>query len=812
MTFQALNSALSGLRVAQQQLNTISNNVANATTPGYTRKILPQSSQVINSTGQIIGVKADTMIRNVDLNLEKELWTQISAVSALDTKAAYLDRIEKFHGPTNKELSIAAQIAQLKDKFAALSDSPGEGSLLQSTLNQAITVANKFNEFGQLITDLRNEAQDDMAETLTRINNILQTVADLNGQIKASYATGRTIAGIEDQRDEAIKELSTLIDLTMFTRGDNAIVLQTSTGAQLADEVATELYFDPTALGATTTYPLSAAGVYVGGNPITVPSAFDVTQTNLGGKLGGLIEMRDETLMRYQTHIDEMAHKLALRLEAQGLRLFTDPSGVVPLDTPPDTTIGTPVTYVGFASVIQVNQNIRNDITLLQQGTYVSDVAIPTASNEVIRRVIEFGFGTVNYQEIEGDTDLNFVGPATDLQTWLGLTSTNNVVQGIDFSNYSQIDDGLPGGNDIADDLQDYFPNWPNQDQFRITFSEPRLGLGPVTIGLDLSSAGIIHPIGPGINDALDQIIAEINDQITIAGLPAGLTAAATRNTYGQLVINSSGNVTYDASSFPGGMGTDAFEALGLNEGTYITEDPYFDIRIGNKEFFRITIEPGEDVTDLIAKLEYNPATLTGVPGLYVDFNVLTGFITLRPGIDDSNGGRNFGGDMRIISGPGTTTSAVNPALAALPSGVNVVSALFGSYTVAGPTVTQINAVEDVLYASETEVGSGIFVPFRRDFLGPGFDTSTRILSGQGIIDFSQKVVNAHAQDVILNDNAIADEGTLRDVLQERFLNESTVNIDEELSMLIVIQTAYAASARAVSAASEMFDELLAAI
>jgi len=467
---------------------------------------------------------------------------------------------------------------------------------------------------------------------------------------------------------------------------------------------------------------------------------------------------------------------------------------------------------VGFASVIQVNQNIQNNVTLLQQGTYTSDVAIPTASNEVIRRVIEFGFGTVNYQQIEGDTDLNFVGPATDLQTWLGLTSTNNVVQGIDLSDFPQIDDGVPGGNDIADALQEYFPNWPNQDQFRMTFSEPRLGLGPVTIGLDLSAAGIIHPIGPGINDALDQIVAEINAQIALAGLPPGLTASAGRNTHGQLVISTSGNVTYDASSFPGGMGTDAFRALGLNEGTYVTEDPYFDIQIGNGQFHRVTIEPGEDVTDLIAKLEYNPATQTGVPGLHVTFDALTGFITLRPGIDDSNGGPDFGGDMRIISGPGTTTGAINPALAALPSGVNVVSALFGSYTVAGPTVTEINAVQDVAYGSETFAGSGVFVPFRRDYLGPGVDTSTRILTGQGIIDFSQKVVNAHAQDIILNDSAIADESTLRDILQERFLNESTVNIDEELSMLIVIQTAYAASARAVSAASEMFDELLAAI
>src|SRR5690606_11764417 len=157
-----LNSALSGLRIAQQQLNVISTNISNATTPGYSRKILPQSTQVIASTGEMLGVRADTVIRNVDLNLERELWTQISSVSAMDVKGTYLGAIEKFHGANSKEFSIAAQIAELKDKFSALSDSPSDSFLLQSTLNQAQTVAGKFNDFAKLITELRNDAQDDI--------------------------------------------------------------------------------------------------------------------------------------------------------------------------------------------------------------------------------------------------------------------------------------------------------------------------------------------------------------------------------------------------------------------------------------------------------------------------------------------------------------------------------------------------------------------------------------------------------------------------------------------------------------------------
>jgi len=814
MSFAGLNAALTGLRVAQQQLSVISNNVANATTPGYTRKILPQSTQVINATGEIIGVQSNRMIRSVDMNLEKELWTQVSSVSSLDIKAAYLDTIEKFHGATDKERSIAAQIAELKDKFAALSDSPSDGFLRQSTLAQAQLVASKFNEFGNLLTEMRNDAQGEMVTAVDRVNVLLGSIAKMNGDIKGDGSPIRSTAALEDKRDEAIKELSSLMNITSFTRGDGVLVVQTSTGVQLADERATEVFFDPAVLGPTTTYPGSASGIYVGGDPARHPTAFDITATNIGGKIGGLVELRDTILVQFQAQNDELAHKMALRMEAQGLRLFTDASGTVPSDAPPDLSVNPPVAvaYVGFASVIRVNQDIIDDIGLLQQGTYTSDINIPAASNDVIRRVIQFGFGNVNYQEAAGTTDLAVVGPATDLQSWLGLFSDNNVVGGIDFSSFSQIDDGATGGNDIADELQEYFPNWPNDDSFQITFEEARTGLGPTTITIDLSDAGANFPLGPGVTDALDQIIAEINAQITAAAVPAGLAAVAQRNTNGQLSIQSRGNITLAATGFANEMGTEAFSALGFAEDTYVTEDPYFDVQVGSGTPVRITIEPGEDENDLVNKLEYDPLTGEGVPGLWVDLDAGTGFLTIRPGIDDSNGGPDYGGDMRLVAGPARTAGAVNPALAALPQSVNIIGALFGSYTVNGGTVTQSSPIENIEYQSETFLGSGVFVSFRHNYLGPEANVTSDIVTGRAVIDFSQSMVNSHAQRSLLNQAQQGDAVSLRDLLQERFLGESGVNIDEELSMLIVVQTAYAASARAVSAADEMFQDLLNAI
>ncbi len=805
MSVQALNTALTGLRMAQQQLNVISNNVANVGTPGYTRKILPQSTQVINN-GQGIGVLADTIIRKVDMNLSRDLWTQVSSVSASNVKASYLSTVEAFHGPPDKELSIGAYIAALKDEFTSLSDSPGDGFKLQATLNQAIDVADKFNAFGTMVTQLRRDAQDEIVDVVNTINAASEQIALLNTQIKNAVSVGRSSADLEDKRDEALKQLSEQLKITYFRRGDGVIVVQSSTGVELASEKASPLSFTPTAITASATYPTSLAGIYANGDSNDV-SSFDIAATNLGGKLGGLLELRDETLVQYQGQIDELAHKLAMRFDAQGLRLFTDAAGNVPADTPPNPGTlpsPTPVEYVGFATGIQVNQAIIDDITLLQKGTYTSDQAIPTGSNEVIRRILEFSFGSVNYQQAVGDIDLRVALPATDLQQWMGLYSSNKVTSSVNLATYPEIDDGVVGSNtDLAEVLSSYFPNWPADDRVDITFSDPRTGLTDTTITLDLSAAA-----AQAGGDALDQLIAEINAQITAQGVPAGFAAVASRNANGQLTIASRANITIDASN-AGGMGATALAAIGLAEGTFNTEDPYFDVQIGAQPAVRITIEPGDTQADLVDKLRWDAGTQTGVKGLNVDFDTATGFLSLRPGMDDSNGGPSFGGDLKITGGPFKTNAPANATLAGLPQSVNIVTALFGNYTVNGGTVKEFSAITDVAYGSETYAGSGVFVPYRTQYLGQAANVGTGILTATNIVDFGQKIVNRQTQDLVETQSRQSDDTTLRDLLQRRLTDESAVNIDEEMSNLIVVQTAYSAAARAVTAADEMFQELM---
>lgn len=764
MSTIALESALSGLRIAQQQLSVISTNIANVQTPGYTRKILPQSVRTV--ADQAVGVQGDAIIRRVDLSLSRDLWTQISTVGALDTQIEYLNKIQDFHGDPSKENTIAAKIAALKDSFSSLSDDPTNSFLLNSTLGDAKEVAKKFNDFSDLLTQLRNDADDELGTTVDQVNTLLTQIADLNKQMQAAKGQNRSTATIEDLRDNAVKDLAGLIDVSFFTRGDGVMVVQTKSGVQLADEGATNLYFKKSNIGPEKYYPDSVNGIFIGGDPSTNVNAYDVIPYGLGGKVGALVELRDTTLTRYQAQLDETAYRLAQRFDDEGLTLFTDENNTVPVENTPIPNPPGPLTavsYTGFAASIQVNTNIQNDPSLLQKGT--DGDLIQSGSNEVIRRIVDFTFGTTSYESVTGSRDIRVsVNPAGDtLQENLGLYSSNTITSSKDTSVYVGDMNVAPGNP--------FNPTGspPYNDNFTLRFYDARVGADSGVVTIDLTAAAAAYPMGSAgvgagigtVDNAAEQVASYINAQVW----PADLNVTASVNTYGQLTINSRGNV--DIGS--GDMGDTGLAFLGLSKSTVTTTDPYFDIQVGNDPAIRITIAPGDTQTDLVNKIDAVPGIDT--TDIVIDAN---GYLSFRP---------QRGGDIKVIGGPFTSSAGFSTA-----GGNPIIKELFGT---ADPVVVHAHSA------------------FRSTNLGPGVNQTTQIITGTSIIDYGQKMINAQTQDQAAVVNGRDDQDSYRATLEKKLLDESAVNIDEELANMVVIQSAYAAAARAITTVNDMFKDLI---
>lgn len=794
MGLSGLGSALSGLRATNEQLAVVSTNVSNANTEGYSRKILPQSSRVAN--GQSIGVFTGTLIRNVDLNLERDLWTQVSSAGELNIQKKYLDRVQQFHGPPDAGVNLSAQVTELENEFIKLANDPDNPFTQSSTLSQAERVVDEINGFADFIQQSRNDAQNEAVVVVDRINGLLDRIAQLNTEVSFAKSVDRSSAELEDQRGIAVKELSQYLGIETFLRGDSVLIIQASNGTELASTTAETLTLDPPILSSNLEHTSgSATGVYIG-DPDLDEDAREITNIDLGGELGGLITLRDDTLSEMSAQIDEFAHKLALRFDAQGLRLFTGQTGNIPPDTAPDPNNNIPVEYVGFARDIQINVAVSNDPSLLQKGTFNGN--LPTGSNEVIARVIDFAFGDTDYMLAQntdtaisvdiraGVTGLAQLGAASTIQDWIGVQSQNTVEGNVDLTQYASVSDILNAGGGTV---------FGTDDIIEFVFDDPDIGMGPYVVQIDLSTIAD----NPAQN-AGQELIAAIEADGDWAAIQADFGTTATLSAQGELTFDSRSDIQIRGAA-ANAISTAGMSYFGLSSQTSEATDPSFQIQVGDKDPVEIVVIPTDTEDQLLANLN----AIEGVAA-QIDAN---GFLSIRPGNDFDD--PDFGGSLKIISvGNFTTENAALTGTASgrttIDDGVNLVSALFGTYSTTGGTQS-FSPVENVNYSSATS--SGGTSPFRSLELGANVDLNSGVGSAVDLLDFAQKMIAQQSTDLNIIEGQITDAEVLEGLYENELLNQSGVNIDEELSQLILLQTAYAASAQVIQSLEQLFDELL---
>ena len=110
----SLQNALTGLQAAQANLAIISSNITNAQTPGYSREIVPLSTQIVGNAGA--GVLVGLTQRQVDENLAKSARQQDTAASAATTTNSYLQQIQSLFGQVNSGDSLGDVFNKLSQR------------------------------------------------------------------------------------------------------------------------------------------------------------------------------------------------------------------------------------------------------------------------------------------------------------------------------------------------------------------------------------------------------------------------------------------------------------------------------------------------------------------------------------------------------------------------------------------------------------------------------------------------------------------------------------------------------------------------
>src|SRR5580765_5293447 len=318
----SLSTALSSLIANQQALETSANNVANVNTPGFSRQrpvLVPGDLVVLGRLSFGTGVMLQKLESLRDPILELRLNHESQTQGQLDSTLSALQQLQVTFSGTDSGIGDA--ISKFFDSVQQLSTDPTSLSLRQGVLTAAGNLATSFNTASHNLQTQRTNLDLNVVQTVGEVNTLTPQIATLNQQITNFENVHQDASALIDKRGALIRQLSSLVDVSVI-QTEHGITLTTSNGTPL---VAQERSFQLTT-------QIAAGGVHK-----ILAGTVDITGLLPAGKLGGLLDVRDNRIPALQANLDQLAAGLATALNtahrngfdlngAAGADLFVPPA------------------------------------------------------------------------------------------------------------------------------------------------------------------------------------------------------------------------------------------------------------------------------------------------------------------------------------------------------------------------------------------------------------------------------------------------------------------------------------------------------
>lgn len=289
----AQSAAVSALQSSQAGISVSSENIANASVDGYAAKTVSLASSVTTSAST--GVTVTSVGSTVDSYLLKSISEAASDAGYASVFADPLEMVATQFGDVGDDGAISSLITDLETAFASLAISPDSQSEKSATISEATAVVDELKSLSATVQDERASADQAIEDTVDQINDLLNEIQSYNDQLRGTEESTLATSELEDARAQAINELSELVDISYYTNSANATQIYIGGTLVVGSQVQELSYNAVGTVTAETTFP----DITVNGNSIM--------DSISGGTLGGLIELRDETLPGIQDELDNLA-------------------------------------------------------------------------------------------------------------------------------------------------------------------------------------------------------------------------------------------------------------------------------------------------------------------------------------------------------------------------------------------------------------------------------------------------------------------------------------------------------------------------
>ncbi len=810
-----LQNAISGLQVSQQSLQVVSNNIANVNVEGYSRKIVSQTSRVIDGNGY--GVDLAEITRNVDEGVLKQLRKEYGELERLTVREQFLSQVNSLFGRPEDNNSLTHLTSELAAQFDALALAPEIAATQLTTVNAAIDVAQSLEDLSFEAQRLRSEVNSQIDQLITRFNEHMDSIVSLNQDIIEFAASGVSTAELEDQRDLALNEMSKIMDVKYFPKSDGSITVFTADGKTLIAGTKNALsYNQPTAVSASVEYVPTTAVNYIApsqtGYPAGgIPGIFigdasassDITTTISSGKLKALVDLRDSDLQSIQTQLDEFAEKLKDEIN----KTHNTGAGFPP---PPSLTGDR---YFASTTNIDSATGLVRIAVVDEDGALIEDHVLDMANYTTVDDLLNDGTNGIN------TLFTNLTGSLTTDDGFLELAASGNYRVAI-----NELDSSVSAAGKIGRGFSDLF-GLNNLISSTESYAEYRTDVFTSQSNDVITTAGTLQFTASGLDETVNYTATDsLTDIATAINANANITAA---NIVAEVVSDGAG-YRLEIRDSDG----DSFQIVETGGGSLLSDTGLRTNSLGISN--RVGVR-----TDIIANTFYmsrgelqSNTYLSSTANAYAAATAAIGGAATRTltftGATFSttvsyNDGTDYDSDA--------TADTISDAAAAINQNTTLqaqgISATVIFDTSSGTYQVKIldsgseayDVVDDGALAMATSQGLTIGDGSVAEDLAAVFEATVSFNAAPGgggglaqadttFSAYSSSILSYNSVQVSIVQTSLTFQENLTTELYSKHASISAVNMDEELANMIVFEQAYLAAARMITTTSKLFEEL----
>jgi flagellar hook-associated protein 1 FlgK len=308
-----MDTSLAALFSARVSMQTVGHNIANVNTPGFSRQeVLQAARKPVRFTYGAIGrgVEVLGIRRLTDQFLLANRRVQSSSLGSYTEVDSTLREVEAIFGSVEND-HLGDTLTAFFGAWNELASPPADPSQKFSVLSAAENLVADFHAMDDSLNDLQQSLETALQGEVIHLNNLMEQVAHLNGELLSGTNVGTAANDLMDQRDLLLDEIATMGRIRVVEREDRTVDVIMGGRTMVTRDHVTRL---------ETVWQPQAGGRRL--SLVTMGNRIEVALDE--GKLEGMVSSLENHVQKAREQLDGLARLVAERVNALHVQGRTD--------------------------------------------------------------------------------------------------------------------------------------------------------------------------------------------------------------------------------------------------------------------------------------------------------------------------------------------------------------------------------------------------------------------------------------------------------------------------------------------------------